>query len=90
MLNLPQHEELLRADLRIAENSLDATREAIANNQMTNEEGDLILAAALSRYAAALLRFSRLVLDGEVPPDLEERRYLAAGTRRRGTRRADR
>jgi hypothetical protein len=83
MLNLPQHEELLRADLRIAENSLDATRQAIANNQMTNEEGKVILAAALSRYAAALLRFSRLVLDGEVPPDLDERRSLAAGTRRR-------
>jgi hypothetical protein len=70
MLLLPQHEELLRADLRTAENSLDATREAIANNQTADEEGKLILAAALSRYAAALLRFSRLVLDGEVPPDL--------------------
>ena len=43
---LPQHEELLRADLLIAENSLDATRQAIASNQMTNEEGKLILAAA--------------------------------------------
>lgn len=68
--DLPQHEELLRADLLTAENSLDATREAIANNQTTIEEGKLILAAALSRYAAALLRFSRLVLDGEVPADL--------------------
>jgi hypothetical protein len=85
MLYLPKHEELLRTDLRIAENSLDATREAIAKNEVANEEGKLILAAALSRYAAALLRFSRLVLDGEVPPDLEERKYLAAGTRRRGT-----
>lgn len=71
MLHLPQHEEVLRADLLIAENSLDATRQAIANNQMTDEEGNLILAAALSRYATALLRFSRLVLDGEIPPDLQ-------------------
>ena len=70
MLNLPQHEELLRADLRIAENSLDATRQAIADNQTTDEEGKLILAAALGGYATALRRFSRLVLDGEVPADL--------------------
>ena len=68
--NLPQDEELLRADLSIAENSLDATRQAIANNRVSHEEGKLILAAALSRYAVALLRFSRLVLDGEVPADL--------------------
>ena len=68
--NLPQDEELLRADLSIAENSLDATRQAIANNRVSQEEEKLILAAALSRYAEALLRFSRLVLDGEVPADL--------------------
>jgi hypothetical protein len=68
--SLPQDEELLRADLSIAENSLDATRQAIANNRVSQEEGKLILAAALSRYAVALLRFSRLVLDGEVPADL--------------------
>ena len=65
----PPNEELLRADLMTAESSLDAARAAIANNQVTNEEGKLILAAALSRYVAALLRFSRLVVDGEVPPD---------------------
>jgi hypothetical protein len=64
------HEELLRADLLIAENSFDATRQAIADNEVADEEGKLILAAALSRYATALLLFSRLVLDGEVPPDL--------------------
>jgi hypothetical protein len=67
----PPNEELLRADLMTAENSLDAARAAIANNQVTNEEGKLIYAAALSRYVAALLRFSRLVVDGEVPPDLQ-------------------
>jgi hypothetical protein len=67
----PPNEELLRADVLTAENSLDAARAAIANNQVTKEEGKLIHAAALGRYAAALLRFSRLVVDGEVPPDLQ-------------------
>ena len=57
--NLPQDEELLRADLSIAENSLYATRQAIANNRMSHEEGKSILAAALSRYATAIRRFSR-------------------------------
>jgi hypothetical protein len=52
------------------ENSLDAARAAIANNKVTKEEEKLIYAAAQSRYTTALRRFSRLVLDGEVPADL--------------------
>ena len=66
----PPNEELLRADLQAARNSLDAARDAIANNQVTKEEGKLIHAAAQSRYATALRRFSKLVLDGELPPEL--------------------
>jgi hypothetical protein len=68
-LRLPD-EELLRADLLTARNSLDAVREAIASNQVTKGEAKLIYAAAHSRYATALRRFSRLVMDGEVPADL--------------------
>jgi hypothetical protein len=67
----PPNEELLRVDLLTATKSLDAARAAIAKNQVTKEEGKLIYAAAHSRYATALRRFSRLVLDGEVPPDLQ-------------------
>jgi hypothetical protein len=43
---------------------------AIASNQVTKGEAKLIYAAAHSRYATALRRFSRLVMDGEVPADL--------------------
>jgi hypothetical protein len=67
--NLPHLPELLRADVLTAKNSLDSASEAIANNQ-TEEDLKQIHAAALSRYATALQRFSKLVLDGEVPPDL--------------------
>jgi len=66
---MPPTDELLRADLLKARNSLDAAREAIASNQLTNEEGRLIHAAALRRYATALRRFSDLVVYGEVPSD---------------------
>jgi len=68
-LNLPI-EELLRADLLTASNSLDAVRDAIAGNQLTKEEGRLIRAAAIKRYATALGRFSSWVTDGKAPPDL--------------------
>ena len=67
--NLPI-EELLRADVLNARESLDDAREAIASHQLTKEEGKLIPAAALSRYATALGRFSGLVVYGKVPPDL--------------------
>jgi hypothetical protein len=68
-LNLPI-EELLRADLLTASNSLDTVRDAIASNQVTKEEGRLIRAAALKRYASALQRFSGFVVEGKAPPDL--------------------
>lgn len=70
MLLQPPNEEILRADLLAASNSLDAARDAIANNQATKEEGKLIHAAELSRYATALRRFSRLVIDAQFAPDL--------------------
>jgi hypothetical protein len=63
-------EELLRADLVTARSFLDAVCEAIANNQLTKEERKLIHAAARSRYAIALRRFSSWVVDGKAPPDL--------------------
>jgi hypothetical protein len=69
MPHRPLTEELLRADLLAASKSLDAAREAIAANQLTKEEEKLIHAAARSRYATALRRFSDLVVDGKVPPD---------------------
>ena len=58
-LQLP-NEQLLGADLLTARNSLDAAREAITSSQVTKEEGKLIHAAALSRYAAALRRILKL------------------------------
>jgi hypothetical protein len=67
----PPNEELLRADLQAGRNSLDAARDAIANNQVTKDEGKLIQAAAQSRYATAFRRFSKLVLDAEFPAELQ-------------------
>lgn len=66
----PPNEELLPADLLAASNSLDAARDAIANNQLTKAEGKLIHAAALRRSATALRRFSKLVIDDQFAPDL--------------------
>jgi hypothetical protein len=68
--NLPHLPEVLRADVLTAKNFLDPACEAIANNEVTKEEGNVIYPAALSRYATALQRFCRLVLYGEVPSDL--------------------
>jgi hypothetical protein len=67
---LPRIPELLRSDVLAAKNSLDAADKAIANKAVTEETGKLARAIALSQYATALRRFSRLVLHGEVPPDL--------------------
>jgi hypothetical protein len=45
--NLP-HEEVLRSDVLTAKTSFDAAREAIANNQVSEEEGKFIHKAALA------------------------------------------
>ena len=71
---MPLHrptEDLLRTDMLAAKNSLDAAREAIKDQQLTYKEGKLLFAAAFTRYATALRRFSGLVVDGKVPPDLQ-------------------
>jgi hypothetical protein len=57
-------EELLRADLFAAQQSMDAVRDAIASNQVTKDEAALIYKGALNRYASALRRFSALVVHG--------------------------
>jgi hypothetical protein len=49
---------------------MDAAREAMTCKQITEENGQLMLAAARRRYATALRRFSRWALDGPVPADL--------------------
>lgn len=48
MLPLPQHEEVLRADLATARHSLDAAREAVASSEVAEEAGKLMREAALS------------------------------------------
>jgi hypothetical protein len=68
-LQLPD-EELLRADLLAARKSLDAARDAIANNQVTKNEGQMLCAVACTRYAAALQRFMSLVV-AETAQDLQ-------------------
>jgi len=66
-------EDLLRVDMLAAKASLDAAREAIKDHHVTGQEGKLLYTAALTRYATALRRFSGLVVDGKVPPDVRDR-----------------
>jgi hypothetical protein len=59
-------EELLRADLRAASESLEVARANLWNDQITHGEAQLLYSGALSRSAVALRRFSALTLDGTV------------------------
>ena len=61
--------EHLRADVQAARAWLQIAREAIANNQITTEDGRLFYRAAVQRYAAALEHFSRLVVHGRFQPN---------------------
>lgn len=63
-------DEILQADLRSASSAIDAAREAIASKQTTKKEGELMLEAALKRYATALRRLSRWAAAGKAPRDL--------------------
>ena len=67
-LNDPD-EELLRADVLAAQKSLDAARDALADNLVTKDEAALLYRCAFQRYARALRRFSALVVHGELPKD---------------------
>ncbi len=64
------YEDLLRAQVIAAQESLDAARDLIQNDLVTEEEGKRLYQAAFRRYAYALRRFSGFVFDGVVPEDL--------------------
>jgi outer membrane protein TolC len=61
------HEEFLRNDVATAAKALDAARDLLSSDQVTAAEAQMNYRAAFVRYAAALRRFSDLVVGGRVP-----------------------
>lgn len=64
-------EELLRADVVAAQKMVEAVRDAVATNEVTQEEARRLQKVAQRRQVAAMQRFSAFVVDGVVPEDLQ-------------------